>query len=139
MLRLRTYLTLASAIVFPLVLLLWVRSYLYNDTIFRIGSSSAIMIDSIRGELAVWAGPIRERDGVVYERETVESDYGLRTSDLLRLVPTSTHVGGLGFDYAEMEQPPLGWRNATGTVRAVSVPLWFLALLSGILPLRCLV
>ena len=137
MLCLRTYLTIVSAIVFPLVILLWVRSYLYNDTVFRIGGSTAIMADSIRGEVAVWAGPIRPRENVVYQRETVESDYGLRTSDLLRLVPTSRHVGAFGFDYAEMDDPPLGWRNATGTVRCVSVPLWFLALLTGILPARC--
>jgi hypothetical protein len=38
-----------------------------------------------------------------------------------------------------MDDPPLGWRNATGTVRCVSVPLWFLALLTGILPARCIV
>ena len=139
MLRLRTYLTIASAIVFPLVILVWVRSYLYNDTVYRIGGTAAVMVDTIRGEIALWAGPIRQRADVVYQRETVESDYGLRTSDMLRLVPTSVHLGGFGFEYAEMDIPPLGWRNATGTVRCMTLPLWFLALLTGLLPARCIV
>jgi hypothetical protein len=137
MLRLRTYLTIFSAIIFPLVMLLWVRSHVYNDTIFRVGGDWAIMVDSIDGEIAAWVGPIRTREKVIYQHDAIERGYGMRTSDLLLLVPTSRHLRGLGFDYAELDEPPMGWRNVIGTIRCVSLPLWFLALLSGVLPARC--
>lgn len=139
MLRLRTYLTIFSAIIFPLVLLLWVRSYIYNDTVFRVGGSWAVMVDSIDGEIAAWAGRIRHRSSVIYQHDSIERDYGMRTSHLLQLVPTTRHITGLGFDYAEMDHPPIGWRSAIGPVRCVSMPLWFLVLLTGVLPARCVV
>jgi hypothetical protein len=132
-----TYLTLASALVLPVVMLVWVRSYLVSDRIYHAEDGVAVVAGVVNGELAVWRGPTHA-DVNVHEHRSRQANWGWSHRRVFQRVAGRDHVWFLGFGYAESDQAP--WRGMTLTGRAVGVcvPLWFLALVTGVLPMRLL-
>lgn len=132
-----TYLTLLSALLLPLVLLAWVRSYLVSDRVFRANDGWAVVAGCGNGELSFWAAPtlphIHE-----YNYRSRESTWGWSSRRTFQRLRAREQFWLLGFGCAQGESMP--WRGLplTGKATAVVVPLWFVNLLAGIMPLRLL-
>lgn len=133
------YLTLLFTLLLPLLAMVWVRSYLDNDTIFRVGAGRAMALDCINGEVSLWIAPSRDTGPVRYERQTVDSMYGVTAAQLFAQQPGIREFWFLGFGYAETRWMPSDPRSAdvrgtTGVARCFVVPLWFVAIVIGLLP-----
>jgi hypothetical protein len=133
-----TYLTLVSALLLPLLLIVWARSYMVNDRIYHADKGVAMVAGIANGELAVWAGPTRE-DLELYQHRSRQSTWGQSSRRTFQRIAGRDHVWFAGFGYATAQQLP--WRDValTGRAFAVCVPLWFFAIVVGALPLRLLV
>lgn len=132
-----TYLTLASALILPVVMCAWVRSYLVSDRIYHAEDGLAIVTGVSNGELSVWAGPTRP-DLNVYEHRTRQASWGWSARRTFQRIAGRDHLWFAGFGYAQSEYLPWRGLSLTGTATGVSVPLWFLALIVGVLPVRLL-
>ncbi|MGB7160246.1 MAG: hypothetical protein WBD40_19420 [Tepidisphaeraceae bacterium] len=128
------YLTLLFTLLLPLLGVVWVRSHLDNDTIFRVGAGRAMALDCINGEASLWIAPSRDTGPVRYERQTVDSTYGVTAAQLFAQQPGIREFWFLGFGYAETRWMPSDVRGTTGITRCFVVPLWFLAIVIGLLP-----
>ncbi|MGB7160247.1 MAG: hypothetical protein WBD40_19425 [Tepidisphaeraceae bacterium] len=132
-----TYLTLFSALLLPLVLLAWVRSYLVSDRVSRANDGWAIVAGCSNGELSFWAAPT-EPHIRAYNYRSREATWGWNSRRTFQRLGAREKFSVLGFAYAQAEVMP--WRGLplTGRATAVVLPLWFLNLLAGIMPLRLL-
>ena len=134
---LSTYLTLFSALLLPLLLIVWGRSYMVNDRYYRADDGVAVVAGVANGEVALWGGPtLQNLDLRLYRsRQATWGQTGRRT---FQRVTGRNHVWFAGFGFARSEQIP--WRDVplTGRGFGVSVPLWFFALIVGALPCRLL-
>jgi len=132
--RLINSLTLVSTLLLTLLLIAWARSYLQNDTFLRVGGGRMVALDCIRGELSLWTGTSgRGGDSVRYTHESISSDVGSTAFEALVAAPVIKQHWYLGFGYAEVRWLPSALR-AAGGVRCFVVPMWFPALLLGLLP-----
>ena len=132
-----TYLTLLSALILPVLLILWGRSYLVSDRIYHAEDGVAMVARMESGELAVWAGPTSEKLDL-YQYRPRQASWGQSSRRAFQRYAGRDHVWFAGFGYATPRQIP--WRDVplTGRAVAVCVPLWFLALIVGALPFRLL-
>ena len=133
----RTYLTLFSALLLPLLLIAWGRSYMVNDRFYRADDGVAMVAGVANGEVALWAGPtIKDLDLSLYRSR--QSNWGQSSRRTFQRIVGRNHVWFAGFGFARSEQIP--WRDVplTGRGFGVSAPLWFFALLVGALPCRLL-
>jgi hypothetical protein len=130
-----TYLTLVSALILPVVLVLWVRSYLVSDRYYHAEDGLALVTGVSNGELSVWAAPTR-RDVKMSNHRARQAAWGWSQRRTFERVAGRNHVWFAGFAYARADAMP--WRNITLTGRAtgVCIPLWFPTLLVGALPFR---
>ncbi|HEV2296342.1 MAG TPA: hypothetical protein VGR35_21040 [Tepidisphaeraceae bacterium] len=132
-----TYLTLASALVLPVLMCVWVRSYLVSDRIYYAEDGRAIVAGLTNGELTLWTGathPSFQR----YEHRSRQANWGWSHRRTFQRVAGGDYVWFIGFAYAEAEVLP--WRGAALTGRAIGVcmPIWFLVLIFGFMPFRLL-
>lgn len=134
---LSTYLTLASALVLPVLMCVWVRSYLVNDRIYHAENGRAVVAGVSNGEMALYAGPTHPSLQVSQHRAR-QANWGWSNRRTFQRIAGDDHVWFIGFGYAQSTQLP--WRGATltGPAVAVCVPLWFPTLLTSFLPLRLL-
>lgn len=134
---LATYLTLASALLLPLTMLLWARSYLVSDRLYRANAGWAVVAGCSNGELVVWAAPtlpeLRE-----YRHRSRETAWGWSNRNVFRRIGARETFWFLGFGHARGESLP--WRGLalTGDAVAFVVPLWFINLVLGVMPARLL-
>jgi hypothetical protein len=138
--RLVAYITLLSTLLLPLAAVMWGRSYLYNDTIYRVGDGYGVVVDTIRGEVSVWFGPV-DRRVTQRGRDSFRAEEGITARELLARQSGAFDLWLAGFGYAETRTLPSGFGPATRgqVVRAVVVPYWFVFLLVAVLPGRVLV
>jgi len=132
-----TYLTLFSALLLPLLLLVWGRSYMVNDRYYRANDGVAVVAGVANGEVALWGGPtLKDLDLHLYRSR--QATWGQSSRRTFQRVTGRNHVWFAGFGFARSEQIP--WRDVplTGRGFGVSVPLWFFALIVGALPCRLL-
>lgn len=132
-----TYLTLASAMILPVLLCAWARSYLVSDRIYHAEDGVAIVAGVSNGEMSMWAGPTLPHLDL-FEHRSRQASWGASARRTFQRLAGRDHVWFAGFGYARSERFP--WRDVplTGQARGVSVPMWFLALIVGILPMRLL-
>ncbi len=132
-----TYLTLLCALILPVLLVVWVRSYLVSDRFYRAEEGLAVVAGVSNGEVAVWAGPTLEHVRA-REHRSRESAWGWNTRRIFQRVGAKERFWLLGFGYAESDVMP--WRGVPLTGKAVAfvLPLWFPALLVIAMPLRLL-
>jgi hypothetical protein len=132
-----TYLTLFSALLLPLLLILWGRSYMVNDRIYRADDGIAMVAGVANGEVAVWAGPT-SADLNLYQHRSRQASWGQSSRRTFQRFAPRDHMWFAGFGYARSQQIP--WREVTLTGRgfAVCIPLWVPAILVGALPFRLL-
>ena len=131
--RLLTYLTVLSTLALPMVAVMWGRSYVYNDTVYRVTPARGLILDSIRGEVSLWvSGGVSsgERRG----RESFSADEGITAWQLLRRQRTFDEIWFAGFGFARTIVLPGGVGRTTGPVSCYVVPYWFLTLACGLLP-----
>jgi hypothetical protein len=132
-----TYLTLASALILPVLMCVWVRSYLVSERIYRAHDGLALVAGVTNGEMSVWAGPTQPHLDL-YERRPRQASWGWSTRRTFQRVAGRDHVWFFGFGYARTEQIPWPRIPLTGKATGVSIPMWFLALIVGALPFRLL-
>ena len=129
------YLSLCSALLLPLLAVVWGRSHLDNDTIFRTGNGRAMALDCIRGELSFWVEPSTYAGPTRYDRQSVDAGYGMTAAELFAQRPPDRAWWFLGFGYAQTQWRPAEISDAaSGTIRCVVVPIWGLMLAAGVLP-----
>jgi hypothetical protein len=132
---LTTYLTVLSAIVLPLLMVVWARSYMMNDRYLRVGNGRAVVVGVSNGELALWHAPA-PRELRMTDRRARETVWGWSHRRSFQRF-SRDHVWFAGFGYGEGDRLP--WRSnvtTTGPARAICLPMWLPALLFGILPMR---
>jgi len=130
-----TYLTLLFTLLLPLLGALWARSYVYDETLYRVGGGRGVMLSCIRGELALWTGPARDAGPVRYMHESSSSGYAMTAAELIANDPTAQSRWLAGFGYAHTyAMAPAN----LGPVRCFAIPLWCLTLLTAALPGRLL-
>ena len=132
-----TYLTLASALILPVLLCAWARSYLVSDRLYHAEDGVAMVTGLSNGEVSLWTGPTQSHLKV-FEHRSRQASWGWSARRTFQRYAGRDHVWFAGFGYARSEQIP--WRGLalTGRGRGVSVPMWFLAMLFGAMPLRLL-
>ncbi|MDQ3440090.1 MAG: hypothetical protein M3478_07040 [Planctomycetota bacterium] len=132
-----TYLTLVSSLILPVLLIVWARSYLVSDRVYHADDGVAMVAGLANGEVAVWAGPTM-KDLDLYMHRPRQSNWGQSSRRTFQRYAGRDHVWFAGFGYAKSQRFP--WRDVplTGRAIAVCVPLWFVALIVGALPLRLL-
>ena len=132
-----TYLTLLSALILPVLLILWGRSYLVSDRIYHAEDGVAMVAGVASGELAVWAGPTSEKLDL-FQHRSRQATWGQSSRRAFQRYAGRDHVWFAGFGYATPRQLP--WRDValTGQGIAFCMPLWFPALVVGALPFRLL-
>lgn len=132
-----TYLTLASALILPVLLCAWVRSYMVSDRIYHADDGLAIVTGMSNGELSMWAGPTQPHLDL-YNHRARQASWGWSSRRTFQRYGGRDHVWFAGFGYARSEQMP--WRGLplTGRATGVSIPMWFLALIVGVMPCRLL-
>ena len=132
-----TYLTLVSALLLPLVLLAWVRSYMVSDRYYRAEDGLAVVAGCSNGELSLWTAStpphIRERNF-----RSREATWGWTARRTFQRLEAREHFWVLGFGYATADVMP--WRNlpVTSTASGLIVPLWFVNAIAAVMPLRLL-
>jgi hypothetical protein len=132
-----TYLTLLSALILPVLLILWGRSYLVSDRIYHAEGGVAMVAGMSSGEVAVWAGPTSDKLDL-FQHRSRQASWGQSSRRAFQRFAGREHVWFAGFGYAKPRQIP--WRDVSLTGKGVAfcVPLWFLALIVGALPFRLL-
>lgn len=132
-----TYLTLASALILPVLMCVWVRSYLVSDRIYHADNGRALVAGVTNGEVALWTGPT-DVNLKEYRHRARQASWSWGHRRTFQRVAGRDHMWFIGFGYAESERLP--WRGVTLTGKAlgVSVPMWFLVLITGVMPLRLL-
>jgi hypothetical protein len=132
---LATYLTVLSALVLPLLMVVWARSYMVNDRYLRVAHGHALMLGVSNGEVTLWHAPAAPETQVSDHRAR-ETSWGWSYRRSFQRF-FNDHIWFAGFAYAQGARMP--WRSnivTTGTTRAICFPLWLPALLFGILPMR---
>jgi hypothetical protein len=132
---LTTYLTMLSALVLPLLMVVWARSYMVNDRYLRVANGHALMLGISNGEMTLWHAPAA-RETRVSDHRARETSWGWSHRRSFQRF-FGDHIWFAGFAYAKGARIP--WRSSiatTGPTRAICVPLWFPALLFGVLPMR---
>jgi hypothetical protein len=130
----RIVFTLAAGVLTLLAvacLAMWVRSYWRMDRVFYDGAQTQQTLTSLRGR-------------VQYSRRTGfprgESHWHFATSFapqwMMDMLPFQPWYQRMGFDFANRPVPS-GPAGASDLI--VMVPYWFLALLSAVLPVACIV
>jgi hypothetical protein len=132
-----TYLTLASALILPVVMCAWVRSYMVSERIYHAEDGRAYVAGMSNGELSLWSGPTDPRFEA-HDYRSRQAMWGWSQRRTFQRIAGRDHLWFLGFGYAESEQIP--WRTLplTGRGFGVCVPIWFLAILFGVMPVRLL-
>jgi hypothetical protein len=130
-----TYLTVLFTVLLPVLGMIWARSYVVDDALYRIGRGRAVMLSVIRGEVAVWTGPARETGPVRYVRESSERGFGMTAAEILTYDRTARAHWVAGFGFAETYALT---PREQGPVRCYVVPMWFLTALAAAFPLRVL-
>lgn len=133
----RTYLTVFSALVLPLLLVVWVRSYMVSDRYLHSNDGKVFVTSVTNGEIAVWTGPTATRQ-TVNEHRSRGAVLGWSTRRIFQRFASDNYVWLLGFGYGRSEQIPWRGLELTGSVAGVCIPMWFLGLLFGALPMRLL-
>ena len=130
-----TYLTVVFTLLSPVFGVVWARSYLYDQTFYRIGNGRALVLSCIRGELAMWSGPARGSGAVRYAHESSDAGFAMTAREIMARDESAASYWAAGFGYARTYalSPP-----GRGPVRCVAVPLWFPTLLALAFPLRVL-
>ncbi len=132
-----TYLTLVSALLLPLLMCVWIRSYFVSERIYHAEDGLAVVASAANGELLVWAGPTFPEVNL-YHHRTRQASWGWPTRRTFQRIAGRDHVWFAGFGYAHSDQFP--WRSITltGKARGAAIPMWFLALIVGVMPFRLL-
>jgi hypothetical protein len=133
-----TYLTILSTVVFPVVAVLWVRSYTVSDRLTRVRNGHAIVCWAMNGEITAWLGPTNPALAT-FEHRKRESFGGLRTNRIFERIPATVHFDKLGFAVAHLERIPTRSVNSTGPAVGFILPIWSIALVFGILPMRLVI
>jgi hypothetical protein len=130
-----TYLTLVFTLLFPIFGALWARSYIQDETLYRLGRGRAIMVSCVRGEVALWSGPGRDQGPVRYAHESNETGFLMTAAELLNYDREAEQrwFAGFGFGQSYALAP-----RELGPVRCVAMPLWFVTLFAGAFPARIL-
>jgi len=130
-----TYLTLACSLILPVLLLVWVRSYMVSDRFYRAEAGLAVVAGVSHGEVAMWTGPTPEHVQARGHRSR-ETLWGWNTRRTFQRMGATEHFWLLGFGYAHSHAMP--WRGVplTGMAVAIVVPIWFPVLLCGAMPAR---
>lgn len=129
--RWRTYLTLLFTVLLPLIGAVWARSYVVDETIYRIGRGRAMMLSCIRGELALWTGPANADGPVRYVRESGDRGFAMTASEMMSLDSTAEGRWLAGFGIARTYA--LAPRER-GPVRVYVAPLWAVTAFAGLFP-----
>ena len=126
-----TYLTILATLLLPLFAFLWARSYVRDESFYRVGRGRAAMVSCIRGEVALWTGPTRDPGPVRYLHETNDTGSSVTAFEFLSSDRGAEKHWVLGFGYGQTYA-----MSAPGydPVRCVVVPLWFLTMLAAALP-----
>ena len=132
-----TYLTLASALILPVLLCAWARSYLVSDRFYKAEDGLAVVTGLNNGELWFWAGPTQPHVKSSDHRSR-QSSWGWSTRRIFQRFAGRDHVWFAGFGYARSDQFPWRGMTLTGKATGVSIPLWFLAIVFGTMPFRLL-
>jgi len=132
-----TYGTLASALVLPITVLVWARSYMVSDRFLRVNEGWALVAGCNNGEVVLWAAPTHPhlRD---YRHRSRDASWGWSNRQAFVRMRARETFWFLGFAHAEAYTVP--WRDipVTGKAMGFVVPLWFINLIAAILPLRLL-
>lgn len=135
--KILTYLTILSAIVLPVVGSLWLRSYTVNDRLTRARNGHVFVASAASGELSLWFGQT-DPSFIVYEHRKREVMQVSRANRIFERFASEVHFDVVGFAYAHLDRVPSRSVLSTGPARGFIVPLWSVALLAVLLPLRLL-
>ena len=117
-----TYLTVVFTLLLPIFGALWARSYIQDETMYRVGRGRAIMLSCVRGEIAVWSGPANDQGPVRYSHESNETGYVLTANEMMAYDRSARQYWLAGFGFGESYgMAP----RELGPVRCVVMPLWF--------------
>jgi hypothetical protein len=136
--RVKLVLFAANVVALCAVATVYLLSYAVGYTLFVYDSGRCWMMDTLRGEVSVWTGPVTTRKDAVDQRtydakagytvEQIFARYGDWRDDLPRT---------LGFGYGRTNILFSGPAVAPGGVVYLLVtPYWFILLLLGIWPAR---
>ena len=133
--RWMTYLTVVFTLLFPILGALWARSYVQDETLYRVGRGRAQMLSCVRGEVALWTGPAADQGPIRYSHESNETGFVMTAAELLMYDRTAQQYWFAGFGYGRTYgMAP----RELGPVRCVAMPLWFMMLFSAAFPTRIL-
>jgi hypothetical protein len=133
-----TYLTILSTAILPVVAVLWVRSYTVSDRLTRARNGHALVCWAMNGEITAWWGPTNPAVAT-FEHRKRESFGGLRTNRIFERIPATVHFDKFGFALAHLERIPARIVNSTGPAVGFILPIWSIALVFGILPMRLVI
>ena len=128
----------ANVVAICAVATVYLLSYAVGYTLFVYGSGRCWMVDTLRGEISVWTGPVTTKKDAVDQRtydpragftvEQIFAQYGDWRDDLPRT---------LGFGYGRtniiFSGPAV---KPGGVVYLLVTPYWFILMLLGIAPAR---
>jgi len=130
-----TYLTVVFTLLLPIFGALWARSYIQDETMYRVGRGRAIMLSCVRGEIALWSGPANDQGPVRYSHESNETGYVLTANEMMAYDRSARQYWLAGFGFGESYgMAP----RELGPVRCVVMPLWFLTCFAAAFPTRIL-
>lgn len=132
-----TYLTLASALILPILLIVWVRSYLVSERLYRAEDGLAWVVGVTNGEVAVWAGPT-DPTVTAHQRRSRQATWGWTHRRTFQRMAGTNHLWFLGFAYGQSERFPWRGMTLTGPATGVCMPLWFFTLIVAVMPCRLL-
>ena len=136
--RVKQVLFAVNLVALVAVAMVYALSYAVGYTLFVYDSGRCWMVDTLRGEISVWTGPVNSKKDAVDQRtyaaksgftvEQIFARYGDWRDDLPRT---------LGFGYGKTNIIFSGPAVAPGGVVYLLVtPYWFILLLLGIWPAR---
>ena len=136
--RVKQVLFAANVVALCAVATVYLLSYAVGYTLFVYDSGRCWMVDTLRGEVSVWTGPVTTKQDAVDQRtydakagftvEQIFAQYGDWRDDLPRT---------LGFGYGKTNIIFSGPAVAPGGVVYLLVtPYWFILMLLGIWPVR---
>jgi hypothetical protein len=136
--RVKHVLFAANVVALVAVATVYLLSYAVGYTLFVYDSGRCWMVDTLRGEISVWTGPVATKKDAVQQRtydpragftvEQIFAQYGDWRDDLPRT---------LGFGYGKTNILFSGPAVAPGGVVYLLVtPYWFILMLLGIWPVR---